>query len=523
MILVLPVIPWGFLRQRPQHFLSDLAARGMPSIYLAVTGDERWNPTDSAASWSSLTRLEPGIFSLWAYSATGFDLHESPLVSDTAQELFERICATYDWLEITPTFLLVQHPGWEPLVARLRKRYGCPLIYDCMDDHSAFPRAKPELLEHEDPLIAASDWVLASSQLLFEKCKQLNTKTLLIRNASDPEHFGSAHHARPTDLPPGPIAMYYGSVHDWFDTEVFRAAAAHRPETQFVLIGEIEASVAQQLQAPNIHLLGRRSYTELPAYAEAADVFLLTFRVSPLTLATNPVKLYEHLATGKPMVAISLPELEVCSELLYLADNADSFCRELDAAFDEAREPDRFRDRRNDRIRFATRQTWPSRVEEFLIGTGLIAQIRQGSEFAALIKLYEKLSSEDIAYHDQRWQLEYNRIISERVTLLADKDRDWQEEVDRNVAVWRDEVDRNVAVWRSETERLIEEREMLLRTKDQEWEKLLEKLLGELRHSHVVEVSQLEERYKNLQAMFETTADERVRRLFQKLRPARTP
>jgi O-antigen biosynthesis protein len=112
---------------------------------------------------------------------------------------------------------------------------------------------------------------------------------------------------------------------------------------------------------PNVHRLGPRPHAALPAYLAAADACLIPFARSPFTDAVNPVKVYEYLATGGPIVATPLPELAPFAPVCYQGEGADGWLRALDAALAEAASDPR----REERRRLARANTWDDRAAAF--------------------------------------------------------------------------------------------------------------------------------------------------------------
>jgi glycosyltransferase involved in cell wall biosynthesis len=108
---------------------------------------------------------------------------------------------------------------------------------------------------------------------------------------------------------------------------------------------------------PNVHLLGELPYATLPRWLHRFDVATIPFRLTPLTLATNPVKLFEYFAAGKPVVATALPEIEPYRHLCYLVDKPEDFAAQIEAALAE-RDPGLVAAR----VEVARANTWDARV-----------------------------------------------------------------------------------------------------------------------------------------------------------------
>ena len=171
------------------------------------------------------------------------------------------------------------------------------------------------------------------------------------------DHFHqSSSKVTPTRLS-RPVIGYYGAISDWFDVDLVRTAALARPGWEFVLIGRTfgaDVSLLQDLS--NVHLLGEKPYGQLPEHLHAFDVATIPFKKCPLTDATNPVKFYEYLSAGKPVVAVELRELTPFGEYFYPVRQREDFVHQIEAALAEDSPA-----RREARIAFARQNTWLDR------------------------------------------------------------------------------------------------------------------------------------------------------------------
>jgi hypothetical protein len=161
-----------------------------------------------------------------------------------------------------------------------------------MDEWTDFPNIGRVLLEQEVQLVQESDLVIVTAALLQEKWSARSKKTLLIRNGVDFDFF--AAHCRPNDLLAGvkhPIIGYYGALAEWVDFELLYFLAKQRPNWNFILIGDVFVDdLAGLNKLPNVHLLGRRPYAEMPLYLYHFDVCLIPFKLNDVTHAVDPVK-----------------------------------------------------------------------------------------------------------------------------------------------------------------------------------------------------------------------------------------
>jgi nucleotide sugar dehydrogenase len=140
---------------------------------------------------------------------------------------------------------------------------------------------------------------------------------------------------------PRPRLGYVGTVGPWLDVSLLTHLARRRPHWSITLIGPVERGLSQLPELDNLRILGERPYASLPQYLAAMDVLLIPLRVSELTHAVNPIKLYEYCATGKPIVATRIAELEGDRHLFHLGDGPEGFLRAVDAALAETVGPDR--------------------------------------------------------------------------------------------------------------------------------------------------------------------------------------
>jgi glycosyltransferase involved in cell wall biosynthesis len=211
------------------------------------------------------------------------------------------------------------------LVAALDGLPSRLLVYDCLDAVTAFRPGQLEVEAAEAALARRADVVLATSRELETRMRRHNPRTVLVPNAADYDHFAREVAAEeiPAELRalPRPVVGYVGESAAWLDTGLVRRLALRHPDWSIVLVGPATAEVRRTLTDANIHLLGRRPYAELPRYLAGFDCCLIPFRASPLTAAVSPVKLYEYLAAGRPVVSTPIPSvLPFAREVLVGAD-----------------------------------------------------------------------------------------------------------------------------------------------------------------------------------------------------------
>ena len=262
------------------------------------------------------------------------------------------------------------------------------VIYHITDEFTEFSGTnKAAILEMEQRLIDKSDAVIVSAERLGEKAWSRGKESFLITHGVDVTHFRNACDPLtriPTDIAMlgKPIVGFIGLIEDWVDLRLIRSLALARPAWSFVLIGKLVASDAVLRDLPNVHLLGRKEYQELPGYCKAFDVAVLPFVINELTLAANPLKLREYLAAGLPVVASAIPEAERLDGLLSIARSDAEFLQKIEESlaggFSSA-----------DRLRISESmdtETWDRKVEDIsrIIEDHAIGNIQQRFAQAAV-------------------------------------------------------------------------------------------------------------------------------------------
>lgn len=356
----MPVIPWLLRWQRPQQILSRFAENGY--LVLLIDMDVtpkgcRYSSSRDASRDLMVRRYGDRIFEVRLSSETAFNVYLDRLENGNLDNLFFGMASLLSQAR-GKIHYMVQHPGWSSLAFKLKESLGGTVVFDCMDDHSGFSTNSSEAVDVERALIEKSDLVITSAALLYERAASLNPRTILVRNGCEFEHFNKSKPNGQLDHLLGkPLIGYYGAISDWFDMEIVKHCAQNRPDWNFVLIGStMGADLSGVEDLPNVHFLGEKPYSELPGFFAYFDVCTIPFKILPLTLATNPVKFYEYLSGGKPVVSVKLPELDQYKEHCYLAEDANDFLAMLERALAE-----RNAEATVGRMELARRNSWQER------------------------------------------------------------------------------------------------------------------------------------------------------------------
>ena len=188
------------------------------------------------------------------------------------------------------------------------------LVYDCMDELSAFKNADPNLPKLERELMRRADVVFTGGQSLYEAKQHQHHNIHALPSSVDVDHFATARRVKedPADQAgiPHPRLGFFGVLDERLDIPLLQGVADARPDWHFVMIGPVVKIDPNDLpKRPNIHYLGPKNYTELPRYLAGWDVALLLFARNEATRFISPTKTPEYLAAGKPVVSTSIRDV----------------------------------------------------------------------------------------------------------------------------------------------------------------------------------------------------------------------
>jgi glycosyltransferase involved in cell wall biosynthesis len=205
-----------------------------------------------------------------------------------------------------------------PRAAMYLDKFDHPtVVYDILDDLAIYDAGESGLggdrssAGYHRRLVTEADVVMVSSPVLAERHRAQRSNLVVVENGVDTKRFGTRH-PRPDDLPRAELVVgYHGAIAAWFDFDLLATVAAAMPKAVFVLIGPVTSEVRGRLHEvsslPNVAWLGERRSSDIAAYVQSFDVGAIWFVENDLTAAVSPLKLYEYLASGVPVVSSPLP------------------------------------------------------------------------------------------------------------------------------------------------------------------------------------------------------------------------
>ena len=320
---------WNFVFQRPQHLLSRFARERRVFFFEEPVYDTRQPQLH-------VTQSPEGVWVAVPHLPEGLDEQQ---VMDMQRELLDELLLCHHVERYVSWYYTPMALGFsrhlEPLA----------VAYDCMDELSAFRGAPPALLHREAELLKLADVVFTGGQSLYEAKRDRHPNVHAFPSSVDVAHFATARRQlqEPADqgFIPHPRLGFFGVVDERMDLGLLEAVADARPDWQLIIIGPVvKIDPASLPRRPNLHFLGGKLYTELPAYLSGWDVAMLPFARNESTRFISPTKTPEYLAAGKPVVSTSIRDVVRPYGdlgLVHIADTPEDFVRACEAAMTEDR------------------------------------------------------------------------------------------------------------------------------------------------------------------------------------------
>jgi UDP-galactopyranose mutase len=318
---------WNFVFQRPQHLLTRCAHERRVFYFeepIVDADGEPWLQTERVAG---VTVVVPHVRPGRSESET------TNVQRRLLDELMERegIHEHILWFYTPIALGFTDHLTPEAVV------------YDCMDELSAFANAPAELKAREAELFQRADVVFTGGQSLYEAKRNAHANVHAFPSSVDVDHFAQARRITTDPDDQAPIARprlgFFGVIDERMDIELLAGVASSRPDWHLVMLGPVVKIDPATLPRPaNIHYLGPKPYGELPAYIAGWDVALMPFARNEATRFISPTKTPEYMAAGKPVVSTSIRDVVRPygqQGLVRIADTVDAFVEACEAAMAE--------------------------------------------------------------------------------------------------------------------------------------------------------------------------------------------
>jgi glycosyltransferase involved in cell wall biosynthesis len=326
-ILYPPTLDYNYLVQRPQQLMKGFAQLGIPVFFLN----------------------RPGPY------------HEPPVgVSEPYPNfyLFNRVDPALQQQGIRP----VVYYSAGAQVNALHQYNPSLIVFDSVDEPSdEFEAWRPFYFQ----AVASADIVIATSEKLYSMALGMNPNTYLVPNGCDFDYFYQASSKSlpiPDDIAniPKPIIGYTGVIASWLDLELIDRVAAEFPNCSIVMVGPLY-NISDVPRRPNIHYLGFKPYDQLAAYEQAFDVGIVPFKLSSMVESVNPIKMWEYMAAGLPIVTTNLPEAAKHPDVIMCSQDEAQFIANIHRALYE--DNPQLRERR---LAVAKANSWLVRAQQII-------------------------------------------------------------------------------------------------------------------------------------------------------------
>jgi glycosyltransferase involved in cell wall biosynthesis len=346
---------WAAENRTSSHHIARWLAKGHRVFYIECPGLRAPQGTgrDLLKIWCKLTRFVRGPRAvpegLKVWTILQFPLHRFRLVRWLNRRLLR---SAISWLKLTQgvrapvAWFMVPHLA--PVIGTLGERLS---VYYCIDDYAALPNVNEAAVRAMDEeMTRKADLVFVASALLLEPKTKLNPETRVSPHGVDLVHFARASDGTarpPADIAarPGRVVGFFGLIEQWIDLDLVNYLAEQRPDWTFVMIGRIAVPEEQVPRRPNIHYLGVRPYDQLPDYGSRFDAAIIPYKLTRQVIHSNPIKLREYLAMGKPIVSVSAPEIDKYADVVAVARTREEYLAKLDVALARAPTPEEVRGR----------------------------------------------------------------------------------------------------------------------------------------------------------------------------------
>lgn len=311
-LVIVGLHAWHGMWQRPQALAAALARTGACRVlYVNPPHFSVFGYLRGGRRWSGACQVEGGV--------TVIDLPpllpKGALVPGIARlnHVFQRpaLYRRLHALGVQRPVLMLTSPSDHTLIDRTQVR---SVIYDCMDRHALFytGHVRRAIEGEQTRMLAAADGCIPSAAAIADDVRAESPRLplALIPNGVESSLLDAPFAPDPDIIRlPGPIIGFVGYVGEWVDVARIATIARAFPEGSVVVVGPQGADVSMLRALPNVHLVGIQSHARLSAIIDAFDVGIIPFHMTELTEAVHPLKVYDYLGRGKPVVASPLREL----------------------------------------------------------------------------------------------------------------------------------------------------------------------------------------------------------------------
>lgn len=381
-ILIFSTADWGdpYLTNK-QHNAIALGQMGFNVIYIESLGLRLPNLRSSRDLFRILSRLYKIFFTIFAgsmninskinvISPISIPFFKNNIFIKKLNDIFlsfviKRFCKKES---IDSVSIITYHPY---ILNSIKSIPHNLLIYHCVDKLSAMPGISNTYNAEEKRLARKSNYVFTTNLSLKKSLSRFNKNTFFFPNVVDVDHFIKAHEIpkKPYDIDKitSPIVIFHGVLSDFkIDFKMLYKVCLNMPFLSFVFIGQEKEGQHNEIlhrlaKLKNVYMLGHKNYNQLPSYLAFASIGIIPAKKNTYTTNMFPMKFYEYLASGLPVVTMDLPYLRGCrSKHVYIAKNTEDFISGINFLLTIKKMS------KTDSIQAVGENTWTSRIKFFI-------------------------------------------------------------------------------------------------------------------------------------------------------------
>jgi glycosyltransferase involved in cell wall biosynthesis len=242
------------------------------------------------------------------------------------------------------------------------------LIYRITDDIANLSQAPKYFPKMQAMILKKADVVVVSTKNLHSYAKTYCNNVVYLPNGVDYDLFNKRELDEPDEIReiPHPRVIYVGNLSEqWTDLDLIMKTAIKLPDYSFIIIGNSSGELLSRLgKVKNIFILGKRCHSYVPSYLRNSDVGIMPFKKITFTEGVNPIKLYEYLAAGLPVVSVDLKEIRNIEAPIYLSDSTIKFAEMIVTAYNKGKNKSEF-------LEFAKDNSWCARykaIQKIIMG-----------------------------------------------------------------------------------------------------------------------------------------------------------
>lgn len=362
-VVILSGIRWDFLWQHHQILATLFARAGYPTVYVETTGLSNPSP-DPATIHKVLWRIRRsgGKGRKERDTPPGLTVY-SPLVAPPTWRVFRHLNRAFFVPRVVRHLrrllsgvspVVIAYPPTRTTLDLLSDLKPRLTLYDCSDNYEGFPGVPHDIALTERELLRRADLVSCTSAYLMEKVRPERPDAFMRGPAVDYDRFAVLQGAGRSGGRIRTVCFFGYLSEERVDFPILEGLGERGFDVR--LVGGVGRMEEHFFASPGVDYRGEFSHAELPAALQGTDAFIIPYKINDLTLGISPMKIYECLATGIPVVATPLPEFERFGEHVYLAENAEDFAQILER-LPELETEERVRAR----IRLARENSWEAR------------------------------------------------------------------------------------------------------------------------------------------------------------------